>query len=157
MWDSDWRDTLSRVEREHGERLTRDEIVVYLDPPYIEKAEFLYPWSFGKDQHRSLASTLESASSFRWLLSYDDNPLARELYRPGQEGRHVLHARHRYSAAGLKPTAEGKGKRPQREELLVTNFLDIQSSKAYHALGHPGCDACRQVDLGIGSTESHMD
>lgn len=158
VWDSDWRETLRRVDREYGKRLTHDEILVYLDPPYVEKAEFLYPWSFGNDQHESLARTLGSASGFRWLLSYDDNPLARRLYPPGGEGRHVLHARHRYSAAGLKPTPEGeKGKRPHKEELLVTNFLDIPPSEAYHALGHPGCDACRQADTDVNSTGIEKD
>ncbi|WP_346125517.1 DNA adenine methylase, partial [Micromonospora coerulea] len=107
VWNSDWRETLSRLKREYSHRLTVDEILVYFDPPYVEKAEFLYPWAFGDDEHRALASTLGATTDYRWLLSYDDNPLARELYPPGTDGRHVLHARHRYSAAGLRATAEG--------------------------------------------------
>jgi DNA adenine methylase len=157
VWGLDWRDTLRRVESEYGSRLTRDEVLAYLDPPYVEKAEFLYPWSFGDDQHRALASALESASKFRWLLSYDDNPLARALYRPGRTGRHVLHARHRYSAAGLKATLEGKGKRPQREELLITNFPDIPTSEAYHPLGRSNCEACQQGDPDRGLAEIKVD
>lgn len=143
VWNSDWRDTLARIKREYNHRLASDEILVYFDPPYVEKAKFLYPWAFGDDQHRALASTLRDATDYRWLLSYDDNPLARELYPPDGAGRHVLHARHRYSAAGLKATAEGKRKRPHREELLITNFLDLPASDAYHPLGQPSCTACQ--------------
>jgi DNA adenine methylase len=158
VWDSDWRDTLRRVSKEYGHRLTPDEILLYLDPPYVDKAEFLYQWAFDDDEHRALAAALSGATDYRWILSYDDNPLARLLY-PAQSGnRHVLHARHRYSAAGLRATTAGKRTRPQREELLVTNFLDIPASDAYHALGELGCDACQaQVDTDGGGAPPQLD
>ncbi|MET7427218.1 DNA adenine methylase [Dactylosporangium sp. NPDC005555] len=143
VWNTDWRTTLARLKAQYSKTLTASEILVYLDPPYIDKAEFLYPWAFGDDEHRSLASTLTAAHDYNWILSYDDNPLARELYPPAHEGRHVLHAKHRYSAASLKASPDGKRQRPQREELLITNFTDLPDSDAYHALGQSTCSACQ--------------
>ncbi|MGC4749025.1 DNA adenine methylase [Micromonospora sp. DT201] len=141
VWACDWRESLERLRREYKKVLEPDEILVYLDPPYVDKAPYLYQWSFQDDEHGALASHLAEAKGYRWLLSYDDSPRIRELY-PQQGNRSVLHVKHRYSAAGLKATPEGKRRRAVREELLVTDLPVIPSSPSYHALSDWNCDSC---------------
>lgn len=146
VWSQDWGTSLDLVTRRYGGLVGREEAVVYFDPPYVDKARYLYQWSFQSDQHRALARVLSDETSFRWLLSYDDNELARALYPPAQ-GRHVLHAMHRYSAAGLKADKErGKRQRTVRAELLVTNFPDIPESDDYHIVGDGTCGSCEKVN-----------
>lgn len=54
--------------------------LVYLDPPYYVKGNDLYQFGFKKDDHERLSKILE-ASNHTWLLSYDDCPEIRELYK----------------------------------------------------------------------------
>src|SRR5690606_28949294 len=125
VWTCDWRDSLQRARTWYPE-LSSDEIVVYLDPPYVDKAATLYDWSFDDDEHKNLAVALPEATGFRWVLSYDDADLTRRLY-PARGGYHRILVPHRYSAAGSKT-------RTSRDELLVTNFPDIPTSDRYRIL-----------------------
>jgi DNA adenine methylase len=126
VWQADWRTTLADVPARFG-MLEASEVVVYLDPPYLEKAMWLYAWSFDSSKHSELAAALRSDAPYRWLLSYDDNQTIRDLYigRPGQA---ALHVSHRYTAAGLEA-------RTVRDELLVTNLPVIPTSDRYRVLG----------------------
>lgn len=119
VWHSDWRDTFVRLKRGYG-RLSTDEIAVYLDPPYVEKAPYLYQWSFESDEHQALARTLADETRFRWLLSYDDNSTIRALYAD-TPGTSRLTIPYRYTAASSE-------KRSVRSELLVTNYPDLPPS-----------------------------
>jgi DNA adenine methylase len=98
VWTCDGRISLERAQTLYPE-LTADEIVVYLDPPYVDKAATLYDWSFDSYEHQNLAAALPAATGFRWVLSYDDAELTRRLY-PGQNGYRRILVPHRYSAAG---------------------------------------------------------
>ncbi len=53
----------------------------YLDPPYFHKAEQLYGHYFDLAGHIGLRDYLERLEP-PWLLSYDDAPKIRDLYRP---------------------------------------------------------------------------
>ncbi|WP_170323560.1 DNA adenine methylase [Cryptosporangium phraense] len=141
VWTSDWHETLSRIGRDYRPRLAPDEILVYLDPPYVDKSEFLYHLAFDEKQHSDLAATLNGADTYRWILSYDDDQVVRALY-PVTGGRRVLHARHQYSAAALKARNDTKGRRQSRVELLVTNFPDVPESDRYHPVDDSSCDIC---------------
>ena len=52
----------------------------YLDPPFFAKADRLYRFSFTDAQHQLLAEDIDELPG-HWLLSYDDHPEARRLYR----------------------------------------------------------------------------
>lgn len=52
---------------------------IYADPPYVEKGGQLYKHNMTHDDHRRLATALRNCPA-KWLLSYDDHPLVRELY-----------------------------------------------------------------------------
>lgn len=125
VWQADWRTTLQRVSERFG-FLEDHEVVVYLDPPYVDKALWLYEWSFDSGEHGALASALLADTYYRWLLSYDDHGAVRDLYG-GQQGQTTLHVSHRYTAAGSE-------KRTVKDELLVTNLPTIPPSDDYRVL-----------------------
>jgi DNA adenine methylase len=54
--------------------------VIYLDPPYYEKGNDLYQHGFFTEDHIRLSETLKK-TTHRWVLSYDDCPEIRKLYR----------------------------------------------------------------------------
>ncbi|NYF40932.1 DNA adenine methylase [Streptosporangium sandarakinum] len=126
VWQCDWRSALARIPKKFG-ALDDSEVVVYLDPPYVEKAPWLYEWSFESTEHAKLAATLRSDLPYRWLLSYDDTPTVRKLY-DGADNHTTLHVSYRYTAAGSE-------KRTVKDELLVTNLTFIPKSDRYRVLG----------------------
>lgn len=125
VWESDWRSTLSRVSA-MSNIISSSEIVVYLDPPYVDKAEWLYQWSFNSAEHENLASALQQEARLNWILSYDDNGVVRKLYAHAQ-GLACLHVSQRYTAAGSEV-------RNTKDELLVTNLKAVPKSDKYRVL-----------------------
>ena len=55
--------------------------VVYLDPPYYDKSHELYLNHFTHEQHEALAVFLREQGELAWILTYDDAPIIRRLYR----------------------------------------------------------------------------
>lgn len=80
---------LQKVAR--GKRHART--LVYLDPPYFHTGQELYANFYTADDHAAIAKRLRE---FRlpWLLTYDDCPEIRKLYR----GRQVFESEVTYSA-----------------------------------------------------------
>ena len=73
---------------------------VYADPPYVEKSGSLYMNSFREQDHRHLASILNSHAGSPWLLTYDDTPLVRELYADRRiEGYSLRYSANRVTTA----------------------------------------------------------
>lgn len=60
--------------------LDGDDCLVYLDPPYYVQGAALYQHAFDRKDHERLALALRRRKG-PWLLSYDDCPEVRELYR----------------------------------------------------------------------------
>lgn len=58
-----------------------DRSFCYIDPPYFDKGSFLYMNSFVEQDHTDLAVVLRQARGARWVLTYDDVPDIRRLYR----------------------------------------------------------------------------
>jgi DNA adenine methylase len=58
----------------------RPKVLIYADPPYFDRSGSLYLNSFTPEDHRKLASALNSRSLRNWLLTYDDVPQVHELY-----------------------------------------------------------------------------
>ncbi len=53
---------------------------VYLDPPYVNKAERLYLNNYQAKDHQAISDYLLARQGLKWLLSYDDTDLVRRLY-----------------------------------------------------------------------------
>jgi DNA adenine methylase len=57
-----------------------DEVLVFVDPPYLREGNRLYANGMDADDHQRLADAL-NASPTRWMLTYDDEPtVAADLY-----------------------------------------------------------------------------
>lgn len=63
-----------------------DEVMLFVDPPYLREGNRLYANGMTQEDHARLADALNSSQA-RWLLTYDNEPMvADELY----PGRRVL-------------------------------------------------------------------
>jgi len=58
----------------------RKRILVYLDPPYVNKGQRLYLNSYEARDHAQLARYLDKQTTLPWIMSYDDTDLVRQLY-----------------------------------------------------------------------------
>lgn len=90
-------------------RFDRANAFLYLDPPYFGH-EYVYEMPFGNDDHLRLRSVLEGFDG-KWLLSYNDRPEIRELYR----GFRIEEVDTRYSALGLPNGI-------RKTELIIMNY-----------------------------------
>jgi len=61
--------------------LSLESIFFFIDPPYFEKGNTLYLNSLDSEYHASLADQLKSMQNASWILTYDDCPEIRRLYR----------------------------------------------------------------------------
>jgi DNA adenine methylase len=53
----------------------------YLDPPYFAKAEDLYMNHYASGDHREVAKFVQAGLDMPWVMTYDDVPEIRRLYR----------------------------------------------------------------------------
>ena len=60
--------------------LGRKKVLVYLDPPYVEKGKRLYYNAYDQGDHAKVARYLRAQQVLPWVLSYDDTELIRGLY-----------------------------------------------------------------------------
>lgn len=88
------------------QRYDCDSAFFYLDPPYIKGAD-LYKTVKKEFEHKRLRNCLNSTKG-RWLLSYDDEPQIRELYK----GFKIIEVNRKCSL--------GNGK--MFNELLISNY-----------------------------------
>lgn len=67
--------------REFFERYDSEDVLNYLDPPYVGQEHYYSgAYKFGEQDHLDLANILKNMKG-KWLLSYNDHSLVRELYR----------------------------------------------------------------------------
>ncbi len=149
VWRKDWRTTLADVPEVYPQ-LIPSRVIAYLDPPYVEKASHLYRASFdprggyGSTHpvstpladiflHERLAGYLRTKAQFRWLLSYDNNPMLIEhrwLYgsdrmNPTEDARKTLGVKCwpiTKRLVSTRYTASGKTGKRNAEELLITTL-----------------------------------
>ena len=58
----------------------RNNVFVYLDPPYYSKGSRLYLNYYTDNDHRQLASYMRRYTATAWIMSYDECPFIRDLY-----------------------------------------------------------------------------
>ena len=61
--------------------LKNEHAFMYLDPPYYDKGATLYMNHYRESDHELLARKLNANASANWILTYDNNPVIRSLYR----------------------------------------------------------------------------
>ncbi len=136
VWCKDWESTLSDVS-EWYPQLIPNQVVAYLDPPYIKKSGKLYrdrnlDW-VGEGEHMRLAHYLRHKVGFRWVLSYDNRPELLDdprFYKAGRmtpsaEDREMLGLRSwriTKRLVDLNYTASSATRRKSTSELLLTTL-----------------------------------
>lgn len=61
--------------------LDGEPIFFFIDPPYYDKGQTLYLNALDHEYHTSLAIRLKAISDSAWVLTYDDCPEIRRMYR----------------------------------------------------------------------------
>lgn len=56
--------------------------LIYLDPPYYRKGKDLYYDYYNQEDHAEIAGLVQTRLNRHWIVSYDDTPEVRDLYRP---------------------------------------------------------------------------
>lgn len=106
----------------------------YVDPPYYLQGPKLYRYHYKFSDHIALAEVL-NAADFKWLLSYDDHPAIRHLYR---------------KFAMFEPSLRYSTKVPKKEqELVVTNVVPKnpgQSTDDLHTGPHASGRSVNNLD-----------
>lgn len=75
-------DAIELLNRHVKKIRTAKPVFVYLDPPYYVKGSNLYLNYYKPADHAKLATYLKAKSQFHWVLSYDNAPEIRTLYKP---------------------------------------------------------------------------
>lgn len=91
------------------DKYDREDSFFFCDPPYIETCG--YENKFGEEEHKLLAEKLKGLKG-KFLLTINDHPLARELYK----GFNIKEVKVNYSISKEK---EARGK---YNELIITNY-----------------------------------
>lgn len=181
VWRKSWKTTLDDV-AETYKTLLPSRVIAYLDPPYVEKSSKLYRASFdprggygssrrGDDGsrpddllHLELAEYLRTQAQFRWVLSYDADPMLTDtpwLYgidrmNPSPELRQVLGVKQWRISKRLvstRYTAGGRTGKRDADELLITTLpaSTVPRNNVLRALPKPGpSDPGLTCDSGIG-------
>lgn len=74
-------DGIDRIAELDGSVGLEDEVLAFVDPPYVRAGDRLYAGAFTVNDHRRLAAALNNCAA-RWVLTYDDHPWVRDWY-PG--------------------------------------------------------------------------
>lgn len=89
---------------------------VYIDPPYYAKGPSLYRYYYEDNMHKELARFIKT-KSYPWLVSYDDIPEIRKMYR---------HSKRQHIFLDYSVNTHALGK-----ELLLSN-LEIPPMENYN-------------------------
>lgn len=66
---------------EEFERSASQKAFAYLDPPYFNKGQHLYENFYSEPDHQRIADHVQNQMSCPWIVTYDDCPEIRQLYR----------------------------------------------------------------------------
>lgn len=104
------------------ERLDAASTLFFIDPPYFVKGKTLYLNALDEKYHVGLASRLKSMGDAAWVLTYDDCPEIRRMYRGWATIRPFSL---RYSAAD---------RRSGKEVLIAPKWMRLPTSQSSAAI-----------------------
>jgi len=102
---------------------SRQQVLVFLDPPYVNKGQRLYLNSYEFRDHAALARYIGRQQTLPWVMSYDDTDLIRQLYSRHQ----IAHLPIRYSL---------QEKRQARELLIAPRRIALPKSRLVIPTSH---------------------
>lgn len=83
-------DALKLIEKTEKESEATNSIF-YFDPPYYLKGESLYMNHYEKDDHVAVGEAIKNIKGLRWIVSYDDHPQIKKIYKNCKSKKHILH------------------------------------------------------------------
>lgn len=104
LYNKDALDLIDNIEKE----IENKNVICYFDPPYYQKASTLYMNHYSGDNHRIVSDRIKRIKGVKWIVSYDNVPEIKELYR-GYESKEYSFNHTAYKIR------EGK-------EILIFNF-----------------------------------
>lgn len=94
----------------------------FIDPPYFTKGQLLYLNLLDKNYHKNLSITLHAMVDMPWVLTYDDCPEIRKLYKGWTKIRPFTL---RYSAAD---------RRKGQEIMIVPKWMSLPKKQTSEAI-----------------------
>jgi len=110
-----------------------EDVVVYLDPPYVVNSELsrnsqLYELGFDMEDHQKFRDEVMK-TSHKVCISYDDHELVRDLFRE-EDGFFLYTETWKYAGTGKKVKDDGK-------ELIITNYDASDERKSLYGSLNP--------------------
>lgn len=65
-------------------RTLPNKTLIYLDPPYYNKGKEIYLNYYMDDDHKKIANEINKTKKQKWIITYDDAKLIKELYKDNQ-------------------------------------------------------------------------
>ena len=66
---------------ENISNLNKNELFIYLDPPYFQKGPMLYKNFFQKENHENLSETVKNElNKNKWIITYDNSDEIKKMY-----------------------------------------------------------------------------
>lgn len=104
-----------RLPHGHG----RENVFVYIDPPYVSAGEKLYLNLYSEVEHKKLANYLLKQKNLKWIVTYDDAVLIRNLYSSCQKWLFHL----KYSL---------QSKRKGKELLIAPDHIQLPNKNTFN-------------------------
>lgn len=76
LYNLDALDLIPRIQRDYSAQ----ETFVFFDPPYIVQGSHLYLSSLDIEDHAKLADKVLALKYYKWIVTYDHEPIAKQLY-----------------------------------------------------------------------------
>ena len=77
LYNLDASELIEKIQKENKNPNT----IFYFDPPYYLKGPSLYMNYYNKDDHEEISRKIQKIKNMRWIVSYDNVPEIRWLYR----------------------------------------------------------------------------
>ena len=112
-------DTLELIEKIQKENKNPN-VIFYFDPPYYLKGPSLYMNYYNRNDHEEISRKIQEIKNMRWIVSYDNVPEIRRLYKNFKRKEYTL----TYTAYQIR---EGKEILFFSDKLVIPRAKDLLS------------------------------
>lgn len=92
--------------------------IFYFDPPYFLKGPSLYLNSYEKEDHKKVSEEIKKIKDARWVVSYDDVPEIRQLYKGFLKREYSLPYSAKESRTGREIMSMSKSTRMPKSSII---------------------------------------
>lgn len=117
----------------HQIRLYETNAFIYFDPPYYRRGSVLYQNFFNENSHKRLCANIKDNVKSPWVVSYDDVPEIREIYKGIPSRSFSLSYSLANNGSGREIMFFSQGLMPTNNEIRslgMSTMFDIEGGKA---------------------------